>query len=952
MIQAIIVRGDQVASQVVGKGPMGIPGPETAESIAIAQAARDDAAASAGTATQQATIATDEADLAAQAAASAAGYRDEAQTARDAALGAKGLFPSTAAAVGNGVSGYTSLVGGSGGTNGTFPLVTSGGTQVVPVTGTFTVSGGAVTAINVTSRGYYSTNPTGFNFSASAGLTGASAVPVLTPNTANGEYFQVPSAVSSRYLELYKNNAGVAVLDDSAPNLASMNALLELDRTGAIDTLIDKQIVGRPAGTPVTGTAVSDATYLLNDKATHASYIIGITGFAMNSGGPLQIKVFNPATGVKLSETTVTIPAGQFYLRTRNGDFAPILVPLGYKVAVRAFSGTGKFAFKSATAADGSGWIQLGVGDINSFTPPGGTVVTTTQLQIGFEFGYPAFEDDYPARITELEGLAKPFNAGETSLSAIAGCITAFDCREGRDIAAGKLRAWQSQDRRLTALQETLANRPTYNAASRLVDLSSTAAILVAYPKATLRDICPMPDSTISPFEMPPGGAVWCGLGQRSDRILVVTNDGRRKPNANDWTAANNGGVAAIPTLALMRDGVPPQLLERGGVTFEWNLRDVTDTSGNPVTTLFANSAQGVAPYYDSGESKWHYKVGDYGAGIVRDFRDNNDGTITYVPARDITPHHGSGMGQANGVAISPAGEVYIGNADVDSLGNTLVFSTISVHNLTTGAFVRDFIAPVNIDQLTFARGFLFGTFGANGAFADLYAFSTTGEIVDVKHSLPGAQAAEGILVSEDANRIRVLHDGNYHNQGDIDASVLCTIDVDLPVAGVDYTPGRVLLSYVGRLTTSAAKPILGHEDSSAGRCGWGFRALNATTGQLACSQRGVSYSVTFPVPETTMHIVVADVNTATGAVRVWVNGVLVTVTGNLAGYTYGFTGYALVFGGEVNEDGSTSGAGLKELRTAYVGSVDDIAGSDASVQTRALALSAVPNANFAMGLL
>lgn len=72
------------------------------------------------------------------------------------------------------------LVGGSGGTNGTFALVLPApGTQGVQATGTFTVAGGAVTGLALTNvgRGYAGEIALSNSaFAASAGLTGASAI--------------------------------------------------------------------------------------------------------------------------------------------------------------------------------------------------------------------------------------------------------------------------------------------------------------------------------------------------------------------------------------------------------------------------------------------------------------------------------------------------------------------------------------------------------------------------------------------------------------------------------------------------------------------------------------------------------------------------------------------------------------------------------------------------------
>lgn len=73
-----------------------------------------------------------------------------------------------------GITGHGAITGGASGTNGTFPLAFTGGTGPGGAAGTFTVSGGALTAITITNPGRYATAPT-FDFSASANLAGASA---------------------------------------------------------------------------------------------------------------------------------------------------------------------------------------------------------------------------------------------------------------------------------------------------------------------------------------------------------------------------------------------------------------------------------------------------------------------------------------------------------------------------------------------------------------------------------------------------------------------------------------------------------------------------------------------------------------------------------------------------------------------------------------------------------
>ncbi len=148
-------------------------------------------------------------------------FRDEALAARDGAQLIKGMFPSIAAAHGDGISTYSALVAGSGGTNGVFELVATGGTEVVPVRGTFTVEGGAVTAIHIDYPGYYSSAPTGFDFSASTGLTGASAIPGVSANVVVGEFFTISSEGETLIYE--KTGAATETLQSS---VASVNALI------------------------------------------------------------------------------------------------------------------------------------------------------------------------------------------------------------------------------------------------------------------------------------------------------------------------------------------------------------------------------------------------------------------------------------------------------------------------------------------------------------------------------------------------------------------------------------------------------------------------------------------------------------------------------------------------------------------------------------------------------
>ncbi|ESZ20549.1 MULTISPECIES: hypothetical protein [unclassified Mesorhizobium] len=78
------------------------------------------------------------------------------------------------------MAGFSALVGGAGGTDGTFDVAFTGGAGSGGA-GRFVVADGAVTMILITAPGSYTAAPAS-SFAASAGLAGASAAAVLGRN--------------------------------------------------------------------------------------------------------------------------------------------------------------------------------------------------------------------------------------------------------------------------------------------------------------------------------------------------------------------------------------------------------------------------------------------------------------------------------------------------------------------------------------------------------------------------------------------------------------------------------------------------------------------------------------------------------------------------------------------------------------------------------------------------
>lgn len=216
-----------------------------------------------------------------------------AETARDGAnaavVGTQGYFRSArthvpqGAIVGPGVI----TTAGSGGTDGTFDLGFVGGNFAVNPTGTFTVTGGSVTAITITGAGRYIggaiDKPT-LSFTASAGF---SVNPVGTFNVGYlktaGQTWLTDTDPPSGYVSLFENQGNAAVLiedkfapmsagvaqtwaegtEPGGPGTKSAKGWAE-DAATQVALQQDTQTIGRPVGsTLVTGAgAANTGTYV------------------------------------------------------------------------------------------------------------------------------------------------------------------------------------------------------------------------------------------------------------------------------------------------------------------------------------------------------------------------------------------------------------------------------------------------------------------------------------------------------------------------------------------------------------------------------------------------------------------------------------------------------------------------------------------------------------------
>jgi hypothetical protein len=141
-----------------------------------------------------------------------------AANAASAASATAGAYPNAAAT--NVPRGLTqasvgAITPGASGTNGTFALAWAGGNFSINPTGTFTVAGGALTAVTITGPGLYigaaPTVPTP-SFAASASLAGAAVALIAQFLVTSGQGYWVQS-VDGYTLTRYKNVSGVATSD-------------------------------------------------------------------------------------------------------------------------------------------------------------------------------------------------------------------------------------------------------------------------------------------------------------------------------------------------------------------------------------------------------------------------------------------------------------------------------------------------------------------------------------------------------------------------------------------------------------------------------------------------------------------------------------------------------------------------------------------------------------------
>lgn len=295
--------------------------------------------------------------------------RAGAEAARDAAIAAPSdVFASTADALSQGVVGYSGIVAGSGGTDGVFDLAFSGGGGSGAV-GKFVVSGGALTSITIIFPGVNFTSAPSPDFSASAGLTGASATLLLGNVVASGRYFAVPNSNDETFIDLYQNASGVASFVTSMPSSEALKTV-----TKEISEIVK---IGHPTSPLGAGTNTASASNFVFANPMLASGTVRKVSFFADNAGPLELAAWSKSGDVftKQRSQTITAVAGwqevEINLPVNSGE------RLG-------FYGNMIVSYTASALADSGGWYA-GAGD--SFTDASASA--SSRLHFTFEVWTP-----------------------------------------------------------------------------------------------------------------------------------------------------------------------------------------------------------------------------------------------------------------------------------------------------------------------------------------------------------------------------------------------------------------------------------------------------------------------------------------------------------------------------------------------------------------------------------
>jgi len=283
---------------------------------------------------------------------------NEANAVRDTIYRNNGVYLTTAHGIGRGVRAVTIVSGGTGGPAGpvTATWVASGGTAVIPATGTATILGGVIIAVAVDQPGEYSADPTGITLTGAGGLTGENLVLTIGVNTPVGGHFSVPVTGSDTATILYKVDAG---------------PVATYVTTYASSTVINRELVGQIVGNTTTATGLiglNESFYYWPDTLKSYDQLLSQIEVAVNAARYIQIVVSRVEIDGSLS--LVKMHYAEAAIGT-NTFVTNIFVPAGCVV------GLGKMGAFYYTATTGTPVWKTAAAPTTSTTK---TIGTTTNI--------------------------------------------------------------------------------------------------------------------------------------------------------------------------------------------------------------------------------------------------------------------------------------------------------------------------------------------------------------------------------------------------------------------------------------------------------------------------------------------------------------------------------------------------------------------------------------------
>jgi hypothetical protein len=292
-----------------------------------------------------------------------------------------GRWPTTAAGLGQGVRGVTVTVPGSGGTNATYALGWSGGTQVLAPVGYFVVAGGAVVKVVVTYWGYYSAGSPTPLFTACPGLIGVTATADMHVNTDINDFFLSPlNAANDAYI-IYQVTAGPVATEWSRLPASALAYVTDAKLKGLSLDSIFSDYIGTATPGAGSGTFASASTFWFQNPAKRRGHAFNAT-ISLAAGATLKCKrctrsgqVLTWANEISVTSTTGIVSIGPSQLATLDlqpDDYLAIYAPAN------------SLRYTAVTLSDTPYFLQLG-DNTTTFTFSG-SPTTTNNIEARIDF--------------------------------------------------------------------------------------------------------------------------------------------------------------------------------------------------------------------------------------------------------------------------------------------------------------------------------------------------------------------------------------------------------------------------------------------------------------------------------------------------------------------------------------------------------------------------------------